>query len=156
MITHPARAPSGPADRPRVTGPPYATFRLRGLAWVVDAVPLALVPYLVGRLTGGIVPAIVAFFLVGIVWCILPEARTGVTFGKLLSGIRVESADGDGRIGVPRAARRWVVKYLVCGVLPVGYLWYFRDGRCRAWQDLAARSIVVDLAPRGASASRPG
>jgi uncharacterized RDD family membrane protein YckC len=116
------------------------------MAWVVDTAPLVLVPYLVGRLVGGIVPSIVAFFVVGIVWSILPEGRTGVTFGKLLSSIRVEAADGDGPLGLPRAALRWFVKYVVCGVLPVGYLWYFRDRRCRAWQDLAAGSVVIDVA----------
>lgn len=143
-----------------VTDPRYATFGLRAMAWVVDTLPLVLVPYLVGKLTGGTIPAIVAFFVVGIVWSILPEGRTGVTLGKLLSGIRVDAADFDGRLGVPRAALRWFVKYIVCGALPVGYLWYFRNGRCRAWQDLAAGSVVIDMA-RGpadgnASASRPG
>lgn len=129
-----------------MTDPPYATFGVRAMAWVVDAAPHALVPYLVGSLAGGILPAIAAFIVVGTVWSILPEARTGITLGKLLSGIRVDPADGDGRLGVPRAALRWLVKYVVCGVLPVGYLWYFRDRRRRAWHDLAAGSVVIDVA----------
>lgn len=145
----------GPARAPAGAQPRYATFGLRAVAWGVDAIPYAFVPFIVGRLAGTIA-AIAAFFVVGIVWSILPEARTGVTLGKLLSGIRVEAADGNGRIGLSRSALRWVVKYLVCGVLPVGYLWYFRDRRCRAWQDLAAGSVVVDLARGPVSASRPG
>jgi uncharacterized RDD family membrane protein YckC len=119
------------------------------MAWVVDAVPLILVPFYVDRLFGGLAPAIAAFFIVGIVWSIVPEARTGATPGKLLSGIRVRPADSDGRMGLPLSAVRWLVKYVVCGVLPVGYLWYFRDRRRRAWQDLAAGSVVIDLARSG-------
>lgn len=129
-----------------MTDLPYATFGMRATAWFVDAVPYVFVPYLVGRLVGGILPALAAFIIVGIVWSILPEARTGITLGKLLSGIRVDPADGDDRLGMPRSALRWFVKYVVCGVLPVGYLWYFRDRRHRAWQDLAGGSIVVDIA----------
>lgn len=122
------------------------------MAWVVDAVPYFLVPYVVGRLTGSTALGIAAFLIVGILWSIVPEARGGVTVGKLLAGIRVEPGDGTVRIGLGHSAVRWFVKYVVCSVLPVGYLWYFRDPRRRAWQDLAGGSIVIDVA----SGRRPG
>ena len=126
----------------------YAPFGPRAMAWVVDAVPHALVPYLVGRLTGSTALGIAAFLIVGILWSVVPEARSGVTVGKLLAGVRVEPGDGAGRMGLGRSAVRWVVKYLVGGALPVSYLWYFRDSRRRTWHDLAAGSIVADVAGR--------
>ena len=138
---------SGAAQgRPAMTEPYYASFGVRAMAWVVDTVPLIVIPYFVGELLGGWVPALASFFIVGIVWSIVPEARTGATPGKLLSGIRVLPAESDIRMGLGRSAVRWLVKYVVCGVLPVGYLWYFRDRRHRAWQDLAAGSVVIDIA----------
>ncbi len=129
-----------------MTAPCYAPFGARAVAWIVDAVPHALVPYLVGRVTASTAVAIGAFLIVGILWSVVPEARRGVTVGKLLAGVRVERGDGEGRMGLARSALRWLVKYVVSGALPVGYLWYFRDRRRRTWHDLAAGSIVADVA----------
>ena len=134
----------------------YAPFGARAMAWIVDAAPHALVPYAVGRSTGSTPLAIAAFLIVGIVWSIVPEARRGVTIGKLLAGVRVERGNGEGRLGLARSALRWLVKYAVGGALPVSYLWYFRDARKRTWHDLAAGSIVADVTGRPVSASRPG
>ena len=129
-----------------MTEPRYATFGARALAWIVDAVPHAFLPYLAGRATGSTALAVAAFLIVGIVWSIVPEGRSGVTVGKLLAGVRVERGDGEGHLGLARAALRWLVKYVVGGALPVSYLWYLRDRRRRTWHDLAAGSIVTDVA----------
>lgn len=128
-----------------------ARFGHRAFAWAIDAIPHALVPYVVGRAGGSTVGAVAAFLVTGIVWSMLPEARTGMTVGKRLLGIRVVDARGDADmpIGLARAAVRWVVKYLVSGVLPVGYLWYFRDATRRTWHDRAAGTAVVDLVSPG-------
>lgn len=107
--------------------------------------PHALVPFVAAR-AGGTAFGIAGFLVIGIVWSILPEARGGMTLGKRLLGIRVVDHDGAGPIGLGRAALRWIVKYGVCGVLPVGYLWYFRNPSRRAWQDLAAGTSVIDVA----------
>jgi uncharacterized RDD family membrane protein YckC len=133
-------------------GPRLAAFGTRAGAWVIDAVPHALVPYAVGRITDSAALAMAAFLIVGIVWSILPEARAGTTPGKLLTGLRTVRRGTVHPIGLPRAAVRWLVKYPIEGVLPVGYLWYFRDPERRAWHDLAADSVVIDLV----SAARRG
>ena len=130
----------------------FAPFGARAFAWVVDAIPHALVPYLLARITDSAAIGIGAFLVTGIVWSIVPEARVGMTLGKRLAGVRTVGRDDERAIGVPRAALRWFVKYVVGGVLPVSYLWYFRDPSRRTWHDLAARTIVRDLAV----SDRPG
>jgi len=128
-----------------------APFRLRAYAWLIDAIPYILVPYAVGQVTGSAIAGLAAFLVTGVVWSILPEARGGMTVGKRLLGIRVVDArDDEGwPLGFGRASLRWFVKYIVCGVLPVGYLWYYRNGECRTWADLAARTDVVDVVSPG-------
>lgn len=112
---------------------------------MIDAIPHAGIPYTVGRVTDSVAFGVAAFLIVGIVWSILPEARAGATVGKLLTGLRTVRQGAGQPIGLGRAGVRWVVKYVVGGVLPVGYLWYFRDAERRAWHDLAAGSVVIDL-----------
>jgi uncharacterized RDD family membrane protein YckC len=126
-------------------GPRLARFGHRAGAWVIDAVPHALVPMIAARVTDSVAIGIAAFFVTGIVWSILPEAGSGMTVGKRLFGIRAADVSGAPRIGLPHATVRWIVKYPVGGVLPVGYLWYFRGPSRRTWHDLAARTLVEDL-----------
>lgn len=127
-----------------------ARFDHRAFAWAIDAIPYVVVPYLATRLSGSVLVGLAAFLVVGILWSMLPEARAGMTIGKRLLGICVVDAEaGSAGIGLPRAARRWAVKYLVEGILPIGYLWYYRDPTRRAWHDHAAGTVVVDLVSPG-------
>ncbi len=121
----------------------YATFGSRAGAWVVDAIPHIVVPSLVGQVTGSWIYALAGYFITGLVWSVMPEARTGSTVGKLLLGVKALDIETGAPIGLGRAGIRWLVKYTVCSVLPVGYLWFFRGTRRQAWHDVAARSIVV-------------
>lgn len=118
------------------------TLSARAGAWIVDAVPYVVAPSLAGRI-GGWVPAVAAFLVVGIVWTILPEGRTGATPGKRLLGLRTLDIDTATPTGSGRAVVRWLVKYVVCSFLPVGYLWYFRSAERQTFADLAARTVVV-------------
>lgn len=131
-----------------------ASFGARAVAWIIDAVPHALVPYALATATGSVAVGIAGFLVTGILWSILPEGRTGMSVGKRLVGIRVVDTRTAGRLGFPRSAVRWVVKYVAGGVLPVSYLWYFRDPRRRTWHDHAA-GTVVSFAADPAS-GRPG
>ena len=119
-----------------------ASFGVRAAAWIVDAVPLALVPYLAVRWSGSAAIGVAALLVTGILWSILPEARAGMSVGKRLVGIRVVNLRGREQLGFARSALRWVVKYGVGGALPVSYLWYFRDPSRRTWHDHAARTGV--------------
>ncbi len=132
----------------------HASFGTRLGAWLIDAIPYSLVPSLVFRITGEWIYGLAAYPIVGLLWSVLPEARTGSTFGKLVVGIKVLDQRSGIPIGLPRSIVRWLVKYVVCSVLPVGYLWYFRGGESRTWADLAAGTVVVT--PYADSEVEPG
>jgi uncharacterized RDD family membrane protein YckC len=119
-----------------------ASFGARAAAWIVDAVPHALVPYIAVRWSGSAVVGVAALLVTGILWSIVPEARAGMSVGKRVVGIRVVNLRGQERLGLARSALRWVVKYGVGGALPVSYLWYFRDLSRRTWHDRAAGTGV--------------
>ena len=130
-----------------------ASFGARAAAWIVDAVPHALVPYFAVRWSGSAAIGVAGLLVTGIVWSIFPEARGGMSVGKRLVGIRVVDVRGQGQLGLARSALRWVVKYGVGGALPVSYLWYFRDPSRRTWHDHAAGTGVQPVAVSG---RRPG
>jgi uncharacterized RDD family membrane protein YckC len=130
-----------------------ASFGARAAAWIVDAVPHALVPYIAVRWSGSAVVGVAALLVTGILWSIVPEARAGMSVGKRVVGIRVVNLRGQERLGLARSALRWVVKYGVGGALPVSYLWYFRDLSRRTWHDRAAGTGVQ---PVPVSGRRPG
>lgn len=109
---------------------------------MVDAIPYIVIPA-VASWIGGWIPSLAAFLIVGIVWTILPEARSGATPGKRMAGIRTVSVEGTEPIGMGRSVVRWFVKYVVLSVLPVGYLWYWRSPNRQTLADLAARSTVL-------------
>lgn len=121
----------------------HATFGTRLGAWLVDAIPHSLVPSIVFRMTDEWIYGLAAYPIVGLLWSVIPEARTGSTFGKLIVGVKAVDQRSGRPIGLPRSAVRWFVKYVVCSVLPVGYLWYFRNGEARTWADHAAGTVVV-------------
>lgn len=121
-----------------------AGFGPRAAGWLLDAVPHALVPYLLGRIVGSVAVGVAGFVAVGVLWSVIPEARFGRTLGKLVVGLRTIDARGGGApIGLGRSAVRWLVKYPVCGALPVGYLFALRDARRQALHDLAAGTQVA-------------
>ena len=130
-----------------------ASFGARAAAWIVDAVPHALVPYFAVRWSGSAAIGVAGLLVTGILWSILPEARGGMSVGKRLVGIRVVDLRGQEQLGLARSALRWVVKYGVGGALPVSYLWYFRDPSRRTWHDHAARTVVQ---PAAVSGRHPG
>lgn len=124
------------------------SFSTRAGAWLVDAVPYVVAPSLAARL-GGWIFSLAAFLIVGVVWTILPEGRTGATPGKRMLGLRTLDIDTATPIGLGRSGIRWFVKYVVCSFLPVGYLWYIRSPERQTIADLAARTVVVVPLPAG-------
>lgn len=111
--------------------------------WLVDGVVLGKAGALIGLLV-----------LTGLLYEVLPTARTGQTVGKRLAGVRVVRTAPSGRSGgsaEPSAQppafgwslTRWIVRQL--SVLSViGLLWPLFDSAARCgWQDRAARTRVV-------------
>lgn len=105
--------------------------------WLVDGVVLGKAGVLVGVL-----------LFVGLLYEVLPTARTGQTFGKRLARVRVVDAvaaasGGRTRLGFGRSLLRWVVRQAGL-VLLLGLVWPLFDRPARrGWQDRAARTRVV-------------
>ncbi|MDH6121509.1 putative RDD family membrane protein YckC [Kitasatospora sp. GAS204A] len=104
--------------------------------WLLDGTVLGRVALLLGVL-----------LLVGLLYEVLPTARTGRTLGKRLAGVRVVGSTGAGRAGRPPGFGRALVRCLV-GQLTVltvlGPLAPLTDRqRRRGWADRAARTRVV-------------
>ncbi|MFJ3791992.1 RDD family protein [Kitasatospora sp. NPDC090091] len=103
--------------------------------WLVDGVVVGKVAVLLG---------ILAF--VGLLYEVLPTARTGQTFGKRLARIKVVAAGPAatrGRLPFGRSLVRWLVRN-VSAVLLLGLVWpvFDRPAR-RGWHDRAAGTRVV-------------
>ncbi|WP_407913768.1 RDD family protein [Kitasatospora sp. NE20-6] len=105
--------------------------------WLVDDVVIGKAGVLVGVLV-----------LLGVLYEVLPTARTGRTLGKRLARIRVVDVrrSGGGR-RPPSSGRslwRWAVRQTAVLLLPVALLWVLLDRRSRrGWHDRAAGTRVV-------------
>ncbi|MFI9330717.1 RDD family protein [Kitasatospora sp. NPDC052868] len=112
-----------------------ALTRRQMQVWMLDGVVVGKLAVLLG---------ILAF--VGLLYEVLPTARTGQTFGKRLARIRVVDAAptaARGRLSLGRSLRRWLVRQL-SAVLLIGLIWPVLDRPARrGWQDRAARTRVV-------------
>ncbi|MFF2042198.1 RDD family protein [Kitasatospora sp. NPDC058170] len=112
-----------------------ALTRRQVQVWMLDGVVVGKLAVLLG---------ILAF--VGLLYEVLPTARTGQTFGKRLARIRVVDASptaARGRLSLGRSLRRWLVRQL-SAVLLIGLIWPVLDRPARrGWQDRAARTRVV-------------
>ncbi|MER7704205.1 RDD family protein [Kitasatospora sp. NPDC097605] len=106
--------------------------------WLIDGTVLGKAAVLLGIL-----------LFVGLLYEVLPTARTGQTFGKRLARIRVvavarrTAAGAPARPGIGRSLVRWLVRQLSV-LLVVGLFWPLFDRPARrGWQDRAARTRVV-------------
>ncbi|MEV7215631.1 RDD family protein [Kitasatospora cineracea] len=100
--------------------------------WLLDGTVLGRVGVLLGVL-----------LVFGLLYQVLPIARTGQTFGKRLARVRVVAAGGAGTPGFGRSLVRWLLRGLGTAVLlgPAAAL-LDRTAR-RGWHDRAARTRVV-------------
>lgn len=103
--------------------------------WLVDGV-------VVGK--AAVLLAVLAF--VGVLYEVLPTARTGQTFGKRLARIRVVDATPSAarlRLSFARSLARWLVRN-ASAVLLLGLVWPLFDRPARrGWHDRVAGTRVV-------------
>ncbi|MEU8921045.1 RDD family protein [Kitasatospora sp. NPDC048545] len=111
-----------------------ALTRRQVQVWLVDDVVLGKIAVLIGIL-----------LFASLLYEVLPTARTGQTFGKRLTRIRVVDAAAPARtrLSLGRSLLRWIVRQTGT-VLLLGLVWpvFDRPAR-RGWQDRAARTRVV-------------
>jgi uncharacterized RDD family membrane protein YckC len=127
-------------------GPRYAGFWIRFLAYIIDSIIL-LVVIVVLAIT---VIGILAIIPVGLGYFPFLWWKRGGTFGQTLLGLRVVRAiDGgpiDGGMSCIRAlvfyAESFFASWLI-GLL--GFVWAAFEPRKRAWHDMAAGTVVIQI-----------
>lgn len=84
----------------------------------------------------------IAAFLPDFLYDTVMTSRLGWTVGKRAVGIEVRSGDGE-RLSFPRAALRYVGRFVSAIPLGLGFLWVLWDPRKQTWHDKFANSFVV-------------
>jgi len=70
-------------------------------------------------------------------------SKFGGTFGKLLTGMKIVSSEGN-NVSFWRAFFRNRIGYMISGMsLCLGFIWILIDKERRAWHDMAADTLVV-------------
>ncbi|ROR44198.1 RDD family protein [Kitasatospora cineracea] len=100
--------------------------------WLLDGTVLGRVGVLLGVL-----------LVFGLLYQVLPIARTGQTFGKRLARVRVVTAGGTGTPGFGRSLARWLLRGLGTAVLLGPAVALLDRTARRGWHDRAARTRVV-------------
>ncbi|WP_030459643.1 RDD family protein [Kitasatospora sp. NRRL B-11411] len=100
--------------------------------WLLDGTVLGRVGVLLGVL-----------LVFGLLYQVLPIARTGQTFGKRLARVRVVPAGGTGAPGFGRSLVRWLLRGLGTAVLLGPAVALLDRTARRGWHDRAARTRVV-------------
>ena len=98
--------------------------------------------------TGGTIAAAILLGLIalaaGVLYHSLLVGRTGQTFGKRATGVRVVDATSGLPIGSGRALGRYLFALLISGnFCLLGYLWAFWDPRKQSWHDKVVSSVVI-------------
>ena len=76
-------------------------------------------------------------------WAGFETSRLHATPGKLLFGLAVTDADGEG-LALPHAACRWLVKSLIGTFFPVGYFFAIFTAKKQTLYDLMVGTAVIE------------
>ena len=134
-----------------------AGFWIRFAAYIIDAILLTIVGWLIAAVFGiGMAmdmsdPEAVSGAFVGfqvgmmVFWCIywaaFESSKLQATPGKLVVGVRVSDAAG-ARIGIGRALGRALAKYISAIILLIGFIMAAFTDRKRALHDMMAGTLV--------------
>jgi|SRR5579872_1813993 len=126
-----------------------AGFGVRALAYLVDAVLLALVggafPFLVisssSAKASGTGSAVVSLVYFAIFWSALGDGRT---LGMRVFGLQVRRVDGQ-LLGVGGAIVRWIGLWISFVVCFLGVIWVAFDAHHQGWHDKIAGTLVVEV-----------
>ena len=113
--------------------PEYAGFWLRFIAYVIDAVIISFVEFLL------ILPMLGLF---GINIALLESGPRQGTIGKMALGIVVTDMDGT-RINFAKASLRFFSKIISSAILMIGYIMAGITQRKQALHDIIANTLVT-------------
>lgn len=135
----------GPVDGGggRVQSGPRASFGIRFVAVLIDAVLLGIVGGLLSLILGRVVGSTLQILLGLAYYSYLEGSPSGQTLGKRAMSIRVIDFNGGGPIGTTRGLIRYLGRWLSAIVCLLGYFWMLWDKDKQTWHDKIATTVVV-------------
>jgi uncharacterized RDD family membrane protein YckC len=119
-----------------------AGFWIRVVAYLIDAVLLYIVQYILGLIlqdAGGIVSLVVQIAYFVYFWS---GQGGGQTVGMRVFGLRVIRTDGSA-LTITQAAIRWVGLLVSFLCLAIGVIWVAFDANKQGWHDKIASTYVL-------------
>jgi uncharacterized RDD family membrane protein YckC len=138
----PPRPASADPSQPRYVGAPFASWVRRVVGFLIDAVGVVVIGWVIGLLAGGIVVKVVIWLILLLVlgWM---NGASGRTPGKRVVGIRVvRDADGQvlgGGLGVVRT----ICHFLDTVACLLGWFWPLWDAKNQTFADKIVASVVL-------------
>jgi uncharacterized RDD family membrane protein YckC len=135
-------APGGgmPAAAGQWAGPPLASWGLRFVAWLIDAI----IAGVAGGIVGVASKPLGYLVQIGImIYLLYMQGTTGQTIGKKVMNIKLlREADGQ-VVGVGLSIGRYFVHFLDAIPCLIGYLWPLWDAKRQTFADKILHTVVV-------------
>lgn len=134
----------------------YGGFWLRVVAYIIDAVLLNIVAFIIGLILGHNLfaardaahfdPTLNIGFLI-IAWlyfAFMESSERGATFGKMALGLRVVTDQGQ-RLSFLNATGRYFAKIISAIILGIGFIMVAFTDRKRGLHDMIASTLVIKV-----------
>ncbi len=155
MSTTPPPAPqwNAPPAADSFAAQAYGGFWLRVVAYLIDAIVLAIPTVLLGALFGLSMRGAgdlnmgsnVASLVIGwLYFSIMESSERGATLGKMAVGLRVVTEQG-GRLSFANATGRYFAKFISAILIGIGFLMVAFTDRKRGLHDMIAGTLVVKV-----------
>jgi uncharacterized RDD family membrane protein YckC len=148
-----ATPPAAPRPAENVS---YAGFWIRVVAWIIDAIALAILTGAFAPLGGGGMPMTVESngvtvnyytnavgTLIGLVYFVGLWAWRGQTIGMIPFRLYVVRVEDGLKPDIVRAFLRYVGLIISFVVFALGVIWVAFDGRKQGWHDKLAQTVVI-------------
>lgn len=127
-----------------------AGFLLRAGAYIIDAILIGAINFVIGMIVGAILPESIAGIIGGVIGFIIglgyfaymESSEKQATFGKQALNIKVTDMEG-GRISTGNAVVRYLSKILSALILMIGFLMVLFTERKQGLHDIIAKTLVV-------------
>jgi uncharacterized RDD family membrane protein YckC len=122
---------------------PRASFGLRFVAAIIDAVLLGIVNSILGAVVGRTVGGALSLAIGIAYYGYLEGSPSGQTVGKKAMNIRVIDFTNGGALGTGKAIIRYVGRIISTIPCLLGYFWMLWDPEKQTWHDKIAGTVVV-------------
>jgi len=152
---------AAPPPPPAWQAPPteqvaYGGFWIRVVAYLIDAIVLNIVLWLLSVITGlrlisyiatdhlEPLPILAPLVVNWLYFALMESSRRGATLGKMAVGLRVVTGAGQ-RLSFANATGRYFAKFISALILGIGFIMVAFTERKRGLHDMIANTLVVKV-----------